>query len=278
MEFKRLQAHACFLACVLAGNAAQAQVVPTRAVIRLWEQATNGEIPPERRLYATRFDGSRTRFIGAEISLGFAPATALFSFPIDCELRAPEGQRSYTLKLDIQVVTGSEESRTITSWSRDGDSAWVAGKYQIRCSDRGKELVETAFDVAANPPDASEIDLHVTGLLLFPTSGVLPAKGRRDYQARFAARKTTRIGVELHFTHAAANGGISIPVDCYYYTPRGQPMGPISFNYEPAANSTSGDAALALGWDSTGHWSQGAYTAVCNIRGRPVAVERFAID
>ena len=278
MEFKRLHALACLLAFALSTSAAQAQIVPTRTEIRLWEQDTNAVIPFERRLYSIRFDAARSRFIGAEIALGHAPATASFSFPLDCELKAPAGQRSYSLKLDLQVVTGAEESRALTSWSRDGDAPWVPGKYLVRCSDRGTVLGEGAFEMAVNPPDATEIDLRVTRIHLFPSSGALPAKGKRDYMTHFIARKMSRIGVELEFAHSQAGSAIAIPVDCYYYPPRGQPMGPISFTYEPQADATSGSTALAMGWDSPGHWSQGEYTAVCNIRGRPVAVERFAID
>ena len=278
MEILRLRALCCLLAVAFPIGTAQAQFVPTRTEIRLWEQATNAVIAPERRLYSTRFDAGRSRLIGAEIALSHPPATASFSFPLDCELVAPEGQRSYSVRLSVQVVTGAEESRALTSWSRDNDAAWVPGRYLVRCSDRGNVLGEAAFEMNLNPPDATEVDLHVTRIRLFPSGGALPAKNERDYLTRFAARKTSRIGVELEFAHSQAGGTIAIPVDCYYYTPRGQPMGPISFTYEPEAGATSGNAALAMGWDSPGRWSQGQYTAVCNIRGRPVAVERFAID
>ena len=109
------------------------------------------------------------------------------------------------------------------------------------------------------------------------TSGALPARDQRQYATRFSGRKTSRIGVELEFTHAAADSAISIPVDCYYYPPNGRVMGPIIFNYEPAAHATNGYAALAMGWDKPGKWSDGYHTAVCNIRGRPVAIERFSV-
>ena len=131
MDFKRLHALACLLACALATGKAQAQFVPTLTEIRLWEQETNAVIPLERRLYAIRFDAGRSRFVGTEITLGHAAATASFSFPLDCELKAPEGERSYSVRLEVQVVTGAEESRALTSWSRDGDAPWVPGKYQI---------------------------------------------------------------------------------------------------------------------------------------------------
>jgi hypothetical protein len=132
--------------------------------------------------------------------------------------------------------------------------------------------------MSINPPDASDIDLRVASIHLFPTSGALPARDQRQYATRFSGRKTSRIGVELEFTHAAADSAISIPVDCYYYPPNGRVMGPISFNYEPQAHATSGYAGLAMGWDKPGKWSDGYHTAVCYIRGRPVAVERFSID
>lgn len=129
-------------------------------------------------------------------------------------------------------------------WNRAGDPAWAPGNYVVHCSGHGSVLGEVRFEVAMNPPDASEIDLRVTQIHLFPASGPLPARDQRDYMTRFPARKTSRIGVELEFTHSA----------------------------------TSGNAGLAMGWDSPGRWSQGHYTVVCNLRGRPVAVERFVVD
>lgn len=278
MNNRLLQALPCLLACTLAAGTAQAQIAPTRSDIRLWEQEGNVVIPPERRLYSTRFDAGRSRVIGMEIVMSHAPANASAIFPVDCELRASKGAQSGTQKLEIEVATGAAESRGVTLWNRAGDPAWAPANYVVHCSGRGSVLGEAPFEVAMNPPDAAEIDLHVTQIHLFPASGPLPARDQRDYMTRFPARKTSRIGVELEFTHAQPGGTMSIPIDCYYYPPSGQAMGPISFNYEPRADATSGNAGLAMGWDSTGRWSQGRYTAVCNIRGRPVAVERFTVD
>ena len=278
MNSRLLQALPCLLACALAAGTAQAQIAPTRSEIRLWEQEGNVVIPIERRLYSTRFDAGRSRFIGMEIAISHAPANTSAIFPLDCELRAPGDGRSSSQKLGIEVATGANESRGVTLWNRAGDPAWAPGNYLVHCSGRGSVLGEVPFEVAMNPPDASEVDLHVTQIHLFPASGPLPTRDQRDYMTRFPARKTSRIGVELEFAHSPPGGAVSIPVDCYYYPPGGQAMGPISFNYEPQANATSGNAGLAMGWDSPGRWSQGRYTAVCNIRGRPVAVERFTVD
>jgi hypothetical protein len=278
MNSQLLPALPCLLACALAAGAAQAQIAPTRFEIRLWEQEGNVVIPLERRLYSTRFDAGRSRIIGMEIVMSHAPAKATAILPVDCELRAPEGDRPGSQNLEIKVATGAAESRGVAMWIRAGDPAWVPGDYRVHCNARGSVLGEVPFQMAMNPPDASEIDLHVKQMHLFPASGPLPARDQRDYMTRFPARKTSRIGVELEFTHAQPGGTMSIPIDCYYYPPSGQAMGPISFTYEPQADATSGNAGLAMGWDSPGRWSQGQYAAVCNIRGRPVAVERFTVD
>lgn len=278
MNFRPLPALPCLLACALAAGTAQAQITPTKSEIRLWEQEGNVVIPLERRLYSTRFDAGRSRFIGMEILLSHTPANATAIFPVDCELRAPEGGRSSTQKLEIEVTSGAADSRGIALWKRSGDLAWAAGNYLVHCSGRSVALSEAPFEMAVNPPDASEINLHVTQMHLFPATGPLPARDQRDYMTRFSVRKTSRVGVELEFTHSPPGGATSIPVDCYYYPPVGQAMGPISFSYESQADATRGNAGLAMGWDSPGRWSQGHYTAVCNIRGRPVAVERFTVE
>lgn len=211
MNCQLLPALSCLLACALAAGAAQAQIAPTRSEIRLWEQEGNVVIPPERRLYSTRFDAGRSRFIGMAIALSHAPANASAIFPVDCELRAPGGNRPSSQKLHIEVATGSDESSGVALWKRAGNLAWAPGNYLVHCS------------------------------------GPLPSRDQRDYMTRFPARKTSRIGVALELTHSPPGGAVSIPVECYYYPPGGQAMGPINFNYEPQANATSGNAGLAMG-------------------------------
>lgn len=269
----------CLLFCALAAGAAQAQITPTATEIRLWEQEGNAVAPSDRRFYSTRYDAGRSRYIGFEITMSHLPARATGIFPVECQLLGTADEKALkTLNLEVEVVTGAASSNGIALLAPNGDSGWLPGNYRIRCSGRGSLLGEAPFAIAVNPPDAAEIDLHVAAIHLFPVSGALPARGQREYATHFNARNTSRIGVELEFTHTAAGSATSIPVDCYYYPPSGRVMGPISFNYEPQADATGGYAALAMGWDKPGKWSDGYHTAVCNIRGRPVAVERFLVD
>ena len=269
----------CLLCCMLGTGVAQAQIAPTATEIRLWGQESNAVPPPEWRLYATRFDAARSRYIGLEIIMDHPPAKASGVYPVECDLLAPEDRKVLKVsRLDVDVFTGATASNSIALWSPEGNSGWLPGDYQVRCSGRCSPLGEVSFEMASNTADASELDLHVTAIHLFPVGGALPAFGQRAYATRFKARTASRIGVELEFTHSAPGRAMSIPVDCYYYPPSGRVMGPISFNYEPQAESTKGNAALAMGWDKPGKWFDGYHTAVCNIRGRPVAVERFLVD
>lgn len=279
MNRRLLPALPCLLFCALATGAVQAQITPTATEIRLWEQEGNAVAPPERRFYSTRYDASRSRYIGFEITMNHPPAKATGNFPVACELLAAGDEKALkSLNLDVEVVTGAVSSNGIALLGPNGDSGWLPGNYRVRCSGRGNLLGEAPFAIAVNPPDAAEIGLHVAAIHLFPVSGALPARGQREYATHFNARKTSRIGIELEFTHSAPGSAMSIPLDCYYYPPSGRVMGPISFNYEPQADATSGYAGLAMGWDKPGKWSDGYHTVVCNIRGRPVAVERFLVD
>ncbi|MGB5131981.1 MAG: hypothetical protein WBO00_05165, partial [Steroidobacteraceae bacterium] len=184
----------CLLVCALAAGAARAQISPTATEIRLWEQEGNAVVPPERRFYSTRFDASRSRYIGFEITMKHAPAKATGIFPVECELFGSGSDKALkSLNLEVQVVTGAVASNGIALLTRSSDSGWTPGNYRVRCSGRSSLLGEVPFETAINPPDA-----------------------------------------------------------------------------------TSGYAGLAMGWDSPGKWSDGYHTAVCNIRGRPVAVERFS--
>jgi hypothetical protein len=279
MNPRLLPAVPWLLSCALATGVAQAQITPTRTEIRLWEQEGNAVAPPERRFYSTRYDAVRSRYIGFEITMNHLPAKATGVFPVTCDLLAAgEDKALKSLSLEVEVVTGAVSSNGIGLLGPNGDSGWLPGNYRVRCSGRGSLLGEAPFEIAVNPPDATEIDLHVAAIHLFPVSGALPARGQREYATHFNAHKTSRIGVELEFAHSAPGRALSIPIDCYYYPPSGRVMGPISFSYEPQADATSGYAGLAMGWDSPGQWSDGYHTAVCNIRGRPVAIERFLVD
>jgi hypothetical protein len=260
-------------------GAAEAQVVPTESDIRLWEQEGSSVAPIERRLYTTYFDARRTRTIGVEVTLNHARATASAIFPVDCALQRPDDSSTHsTVRLEVRVVTGADVSNGVTLWNRGESASWAPGTYKVRCMGRGFLLGEISFEISMNPPDAADTDLRVAGLRLFAANGPLPPRAERAYATRFDARKTARIGVELEFVHSPPGRTLSIPVDCYYFSPSGKPMGPISFSYDAPPDSAGGDAALALGWERPGQWPQGHYTAVCNIRGRPVAVERFAVD
>jgi hypothetical protein len=279
MNFRKILTLTCLVAGNLGVGTAQAQIVPTRTDIRLWEQAGNVIAPLERRLHSTRFDVRRTRVIGVEITLRHAPARASAIFPVDCELQKPEGSAAPgSLRLEVPVATGADISDAAMLWTHGEANGWAPGSYLLRCSARHSVLGEVPFEVSNNPPDVVESELRVSQIRLFPATGALPARSERQYATRFDARKITRIGVELEFTHSPPGSPQSIPVDCYYYLPNGRPMGPISFSYEPEAGAVGGSAALAMGWDQPGKWFEGHYTAVCNIRGRPVAVERFAVD
>jgi hypothetical protein len=47
--------------------------------------------------------------------------------------------------------------------------------------------------------------------------------------------------------------------------------------YQFEASATAGAVAMGLGWEQPGHWSKGEYLAICQIHGRPIAVERFMV-
>ena len=182
----------------------------------------------------------------------------------------------FRIPVDIQagktVSTGAN-----TMFGAGPSGRWTEGTYHVRCAAGARALGETTFQMTANPSDVAGAEVHVTAMRFFPTGAQLAVVTDRKYSDRFSPEQTTRIGVELSFAHPALGKATEIPVDCYYFAPTGRTMGPMSFSYQPAPDSTGGVAAMGIGWDQPRQWTGGNYTAVCRINGRPVAVGRFAV-
>jgi hypothetical protein len=266
---------------VLAPAPSSAQLNLTGATVRLYEQDGGFVLDESRRMYTTRFDALATRYIGVEIALTHAAATAGAAgrVAVSCDEVTPDGRTitgMFKIPVDVQAgQTRSTGANTLFGGGRDG--RWLEGSYRVRCSWGSRALGETAFQMTVNPSDVAGADVHATAIRFFPTGAQLTGLADRTYSDRFSPEETTRIGVELSFAHPALGKALEVPVDCYYLMPNGRTMGPMSFPYKPAPDSTRGQAAMGIGWDQPKQWPGGNYTAVCRINGRPVAVARFAV-
>jgi hypothetical protein len=266
---------------LIAAGDSSAQLAFTGTTIRLYEQDGGFVLDESRRMYTTRFDAVTTLYIGVEVTLthAAAPPGAAGRLAVTCDEVLPDGRAirgMFAIPVDIQAgKTLSTGANTLFGAGPPG--RWPEGTYRVRCAGGGRALGETSFQMTANPPDVPGAAVRVTGIRLFPTGAQLPAAADRKYSDRFSPGTTTRIGVEVSFAHPALGKALEVPVDCYYFTPNGGTFGPMSFPYKPAPDSTSGHAAMGIGWDQPGQWPGGNYTAVCRINGRPVAVERFVL-
>lgn len=257
--------------------AAAGDVAFEKVTIRLFEQADGPIVPVARRLYSTHFDATRTRMLGVEISATYAAPETTTTIPVTCTMRKPDGsQASSDRPMSFQYFGGKTESHSANLlWGAAPDEDWEAGTYEIECLAEEKPIGKAQFEIALNPADVAEGEIRVAAVRLFPVTGQLPPRMNRKYTNGFVAEATSRIGIEIEFTHAALGRTVKIPVECYFFWPDGQTSPPVVLSYEPQPTWAGGYSAGAMGWEQAGNWAKGVYTISCAIHGQPVIVDRF---
>lgn len=265
------------LACIVSLAAAADPPALDTVTIRLFEQADAEVLPVARRLYATRFDATRTRTLGVEIAASHAATESAAEVPVDCTMQKPDGSMAPADRpVTLALAAGAASSiSTGLPWRAPDTDGWQPGDYAIECRVAGQIVAESRIEIVQNPPDVAGTDIRVAAIRLFPAERALPARDERRYARTLVAAETNHIGVELEFTHAPLGQAMRIPVECYYFWPDGQTSPAVLLSYEPQATWAGGYSAGAIGWDQPGRWLPGVYTVTCLIGGRPVIVDRF---
>lgn len=200
------------------------------------------------------------RMLAVEVS----PATVLLT----CTLIRPDGSQSL-----LELKTDSHGANAI--WGIAPDQEWKPGSYAVECLDGEKSLGKAPFEIALNPPEVEDGAIRVKAMRIFPVEEMLPPRIERKYASSLPAESTTRIGIELDFSHAALGRSTRVPVECWFFWPDGQTSPPVILSYEPEPTWAGGYSAGAMGWEQPGNWLKGVYTVTCAIYGQPVMVERF---
>jgi hypothetical protein len=267
------------LAGILAPAMAQAQsITPTRTTIQLYEQPPGFVLGAEKRVYTSYFNSLRTRYIGVEVALDYpAAAAAGFELTVGCSMTRPDGKVIDGLwKIGMPIRAGSTHAVDANTMFGAGKAGWPTGIYKVTCA-ASKSLGEVSFQMSPGPSLLSDTEFRLKEVKFFPTGSKLNAPADRDYQDRFSSSEATRIGIELTFLHPGTTRSGSVPIDCSFLPAIGRILGVMHLDYEFEASATSGSVALGLGWDQPGQWSKGEYLAICQIHGRPIAVERFTV-
>lgn len=273
--------YAAYLAALAFGPAGAAPAPELREVsLRLFEQADDVVLPVARRVYATRFDATRMRMLGVELTASYADPGTTTQVPVACTLQRPDGSLAPSdREMSIQLFDGYVESNSANLlWGVAPEEDWLPGVYKVECRVDDRLIGQSQFEVMLNPSDVANAEIRVAALQLFPVETGLPARAERRFTSRLAAATTRRIGIELEFTHEPLGRTLTVPVECYYFWPDGQTSPPLVLSYEPQPGWPGGYSAGALGWDEPGNWPTGVYTVTCSIYGRPVAVDRFLME
>jgi len=266
------------LAGTLAPALAQAQsITPTQVEIRLYEQA-GGIVPGQsQRVYTNYFNTLRTRFIGVEVNLDYPAAAAGFELSIGCQMTRPDGKVISGLwKIGMTIKAGSTHATDANTMFGTGKDGWQTGIFKVSCSG-SRPLGETQFQMSPGPSLMADGELRLKEVKFFPTGPKIQPAAERHYQDRFSGSEATRIGIELTFVSPGWTKSGAVPIDCYYMPTTGYILGVMNMVYNLEPGVTTGTAAIGLGWDQPGHWEKRDYLAVCQIHGRPIAVERFTV-
>ena len=230
-----------------------------QATLRFFEQADGTILPVTRRIYTTRFDATRTRRLAVEVSA---------TIPLACTMKKPDGS--------MAELTESPGANLL--WGAAADQDWAPGTYEVECKAGENAIAKATFEMAVNPPEVADGDIRVDAMRVFPVAGSLPPLLERKYANNLPADATTRIGIELEFSHAPLGRVAKVPVDCHFFWPDGQTSPPLVLSYEPQPDWAGGYSAGALGWETPGNWIKGVYTVSCAINGQPAVVDRFDIE
>lgn len=250
------------------------------ASLRFFEQADGPILPVARRVYTTRFDATRTRRLGVELTGRYAAPESVAMQPLACTLRKPDGAVVLAERpMEFQFFEGKTESSSANLlWGVAEDRPWDPGGYEVECRTAGRPVATASFQMTLNPPEVVDGDIRVRAMRVFPVAGNLPPIDAREYTSTFRADDTTRIGVELEFSHAPLGRAVTLPVDCHFFWPDGQTSPPLILSYEPQPTWAGGYSAGAMGWEEPGNWPKGVYTVACEIDGQPAAIDRFELE
>jgi hypothetical protein len=245
--------------------------------IRLYEQPLGFVLGADRRIYTIHFNSLRTRRIGVEVTLDYPEAATASQVSVACQMTRPDGrviEGIWKIGLSIQALsTRAVGANTLFGAGRDG---WQTGIHKVSCAGE-KTLGDVSFQMSPGPSLLTDMELRLKDVRFFPTSLKLLPEAQREYQDEFSSAEATSIGIELSFLHPKPPRSGSVPVDCYILSSIARILGVMHAVYEFEASATGGSVATALGWDQPGQWVRGSYLAVCQIHGRPIAVERFSV-
>lgn len=267
------------LLLLLLPSLAAAEPALEQATLRFFEQADAEILPVARRIYTTRFDATRTRRLGVEVSGTYAAPDAAATIALACSLKMPGGSIvAQERPMEFHFFAAQSESRSAgLLWGVADDSDWAPGKYEVDCKAGEKAAGSASFEVLRNPPEVADGEVRVKALRVFPVTGNLPPLGARSYMTTLPGERVTRIGIEIEFAHAPIGHAARVPVDCHFLWPDGQTSPPLVLSYEPQPTWVGGYSAGAMGFEQPGSWARGTYTVACAVFGQPAAIERFEI-
>ena len=266
------------LAATLAPALAQAQsITPTQVEIRLYEQAGAQVLGQSQRVYTNHFNTFRTRYIGVEVNLDYPAAAAAFQLSISCQMTRPDGSAIAGIwRIGARIDAGSTHATGANTMFGAGKDGWQTGIFKVSCSG-SRPLGETQFQMSPGPSLMADGELRLKEVKFFPTGPKIQPAAERHYQDRFSGEEVTRIGIELTFINPGWTKSGAVPIDCYYLPTTSYVLGVMHMTYDLEPGVSTGTAAIGLGWDQPGRWEKRDYLAVCQIHGRPIAVERFTV-
>ena len=190
-----------------------------QASLRFFEQSDGPILPVARRIYTTRFDATRTRRLGIEVMGTYTAPDSASTVPLSCRMKTPDASIAPAERpMEFEFFAGKSESRSANLlWGMAEDRDWQPGTYEVECVAADQPVAKATFEMALNPPEVANGDIRVKNLRIFPVADQLPPIDARKYMDVLPTDGTTRIGVELEFSHAPLGRAAKVPVDCWFF-------------------------------------------------------------
>lgn len=203
-----------------------------------------------RKVRGPLFLTAETRMIG--ILLSYHPLASPMEASVDWQIFLQDGTPvSGVIHGSGRLNPGDSDFYQGWGWKEPG--RWKAGRYIIRATMNGSEVVTTCFDMVDGKYDNPALTMY--GARLFTAGATPPPIKERKYAETFPAGEARKIYFEISMSSVLTSSYTTMK-----YLIIG-PDGEVVANYaEPVRLRNRNDRCwTGFGWDTPGHWRKGRY-------------------
>lgn len=219
------------------------------------------EIPDEEeRLYQTKFNIEKTRFVYGQVTLHYPLFKESRTVVLEYLYYSPDGQileKNQSEPLELLAGT-SANSHTFRNGVEKFKS-WVPGKYRVDILLDGKVIASDSFVIVNSKEDFFN-KLQVDSVLLFESEfDDVPEINERVYNTKFMQINTRCIYWEINLSHPKSRKNKPAILEYIVYDPYGGILGKDQFEDVLAKKTTFSSFFMGWGFEGPGRWLCGIF-------------------